>query len=141
MNSKSFFFILFCLVLITARNAASSSTNEGVLKQLDNLIRSKTVQHQNKEEQLAKLKQQLRRTSSADEKYKLCDLLFNEYLHYQADSALNYIEQKELLIPAGDPDQLKTETIINRAEVYGVMGRYNEALEKLEQVDPWQPDS
>ena len=140
MKSKSFFFTLFFILLIPALHAASSSTNEGVLKQLDNLIRSKTVQHQNKEEQLAKLKQQLRRTSSVDEKYRLCDVLFNEYLHYQADSALNYIQQKELLIPAGDPDQLKTETIINRAEVYGVMGMYNEALEQLEQVDPSQLD-
>ena len=32
--------------------------------------------------------------------------------------------------------ELKNEIVINRAEVMGVMGMYNEALEQLERVDP-----
>ena len=40
------------------------------------------------------------------------------------------------LLPLLDKPELKNEIIINRAEVMGVMGMYNEALEQLRQINP-----
>lgn len=40
------------------------------------------------------------------------------------------------LLPLLNHPELKNEIVINRAEVMGVMGMYNEALEQLERVDP-----
>lgn len=40
------------------------------------------------------LKQRLHRSKDNREKYELCGSLFNAYLHYQADSALYYINGK-----------------------------------------------
>ena len=40
------------------------------------------------------------------------------------------------MLPLLDKPELKNEIIINRAEVMGVMGMYNEALEQLRQINP-----
>lgn len=40
------------------------------------------------------------------------------------------------LLPLLDKPELKNEIIINRAEVMGVMGMYNESLEQLRQINP-----
>ena len=40
------------------------------------------------------------------------------------------------LLPLLNHPELKNEIVIHRAEVMGVMGMYNEALEQLERVDP-----
>lgn len=66
----------------------------------------------------------------------MCGDLFQEFLHYQADSALHYINVRLQILPLLNRPDLKSIIIINQAEVMGVMGMYNEALELLKKVDP-----
>ena len=131
----TYFFILFLLTLTTPLFADKNS-NEEVLKRLDRVIDNKTACHVQKEKEIVDLKQRLHRSKDNREKYELCGSLFNAYLHYQADSALYYINGKMNLLPLLNHPELKNEIVINRAEVMGVMGMYNEALEQLERVDP-----
>ena len=135
MKNVTYFFILFLLTLTTPLFADKNS-NEEVLKRLDQVIDNKTACHVQKEKEIVDLKQRLHRSKDNREKYELCGSLFNAYLHYQADSALYYINGKMNLLPLLNHPELKNEIVINRAEVMGVMGMYNEALEQLERVDP-----
>lgn len=135
MKNVTYFFILFLLTLTTPLFADKNS-NEEVLKRLDRVIDNKTACHVQKEKEIVDLKQRLHRSKDNREKYELCGSLFNAYLHYQADSALYYINGKMNLLPLLNHPELKNEIVINRAEVMGVMGMYNEALEQLERVDP-----
>ena len=135
MKNVTYFFILFLLIL-TPPLFADKNSNEEVLKRLDRVIDNKTACHVQKEKEIVDLKQRLHRSKDNREKYELCGSLFNAYLHYQADSALYYINGKMNLLPLLNHPELKNEIVINRAEVMGVMGMYNEALEQLERVDP-----
>ncbi len=49
---------------------------------------------------------------------------------------LYYINWRNSLFPQLTLQNWKNEIVINRAEVMGVMGMYNEAWEQLEWVDP-----
>lgn len=135
MKNVTYFFILFLLIL-TPPLFADKNSNEEVLKRLDRIIDNKTAYHVQKEKEIVDLKQRLHRSKDNREKYELCGSLFNAYLHYQADSALYYINGKMNLLPLLNHPELKNEIVINRAEVMGVMGMYNETLEQLERVDP-----
>lgn len=128
--------IILFLLTLTAPLRAGNGGNEEVLKKLDRLIDGKAAYHVQKEKEVEDLKLRLRLTKDNKEKYELCGALFCAYLHYQADSALYYINGKMNLLPLLNRPELKNEIIINRAEVMGVMGMYNEALEQLQQVDP-----
>ena len=130
-------FILFVLLLASFRvQAITRDSLILVLEELDAVIANKDVYHAAKEEKLKALKLRLDNTADNSVKFDLYGELFHEYLHYQADSSLYYIEERIHLLPlAGEPD-LNAEILINRAEVMGVMGMYSDALEQLEKIDP-----
>ena len=117
---------------------AYTSPTETILKQLDSVIENK---HQNtlaKETEIAALKQKLHQAETSWEEYKLYGDLFNAYLHFQADSSLYYINKRIHLLEKEGYDKRSTEMYVNRmnrAEVMGVMGMYNEALEELDSID------
>ena len=110
---------------------ADNGLNESVLKELDRVIEEKYSFHVHKEKEIDEIKARLHRSGNNEEKYELCGSLFYLYLHYQADSSLYYINEKMRLLPLLDKPELKNEIIINRAEVMGVMGMYNEALSQF----------
>lgn len=138
MKSSWFHFIGLFLAFISVpvcSQEVSVSDVQNILATLDDLIAGKDACHAVREKRIEGLKKQLRMASTPQERYGLCGLLFDEYLHYQADSALSYVErrdelQRELQIP-----ELESEVLINRAEVMGVMGMYGEALSELQAVD------
>lgn len=134
MKNITYFLILF-LFTFSAPVWAEGKDNEKVLKELDEILHDKSTYHVRKEKKIADLKLRLHRSKDNREKYELCGTLFGEYLHYQADSALYYINGKLNLLPSLSRPELENEILINRAEVMGVMGMYNEALDQLAQVN------
>lgn len=134
MKNIAYFLILF-LIVAAVPVRADKSDNEEILKELDRMLEDKPACQVRKEKEIADLKLRLRRSKDNREKYELCGALFGEYLHYQADSALYYINGKLDLLPLLNHPELENEILINRAEVMGVMGMYNEALDQLQQVN------
>lgn len=131
-----YLFLSFLLLLTPTLSAAGQDNNEEVLQKLDQIIGNKSVYHVQKEKEIAALKQELQLSKHSKEKYELCGSLFKAYLNYQADSALYYINRKTDLLPLLNHPELKNEIFINRGEVMGMMGMYQEALEQLQQVNP-----
>lgn len=128
-------FILYCVSL---SGKGIPYPNEKLLKELDQTICSKKQYHALRETRLCKLKSQLAQTTDPEEKHTLCGQLFHEYLHYQADSALYYINLRQSYLQQGNHSSITDETHINRAEVYGVIGMYTEALAELKKVNVTQ---
>ncbi len=118
------FFALACM---------GQSSNERILKELDGVIAKKKEYSAERERTIAQLKQRLANEHDDALKYTLCDELFNQYLHYQADSALHYVDEMQKYIRAAK--QSEADVIIHRADAMGVMGAYNEALRHVEQID------
>ena len=141
MKTKSLFCIFFlCLFTNSLWADSLSEENESLLAQLDKLIADKNIYHQRREKTIADLKNRLRQSSDNVEKYNLCGSLFYEYLHYQADSSLYYVDLRQHYLPMINRTELQNEIYINRAEVLGVMGMYNEALAELQRVNLSQLD-
>lgn len=136
--------IIYCIIVLlalggTVVNARAESVGKPVQNLfgiLDDLIADKYLFHERKEDTLRALKLRLSRASDMREKYALSDSLFNLYLHYQADSAVHYIRKKSECLQSLNDASLENEVLVNRAEVMGVMGMYNEALETLQRVNP-----
>lgn len=131
-----FFWLLAGMILFTLSVKAEQPSHEKVLEQLDQVITQKALYRAERERTLLQLKQQLHYATTEKEKYNLSNELFNLYLHYQADSALHYINKKAEYALLLNKPELNNEIIINRAEVMGVMGMYSEALDELQQIRP-----
>lgn len=135
MKRPYILFLLICF-LCPAVLLAEQRDLEPILKELDAVINKKEAYTLPKENELSELRMRLKNAKDARRKYELCDKLFTGYLHYQADSALAYVERKEALLPLLNDPMLEQELIINRAEVMGVMGMYSWAEQLLSQVKP-----
>lgn len=139
MKAQSYFF-LFLLFIHPLTLSADKEDNKSLLKELDRVIKHKIEYQSQKEKSINSLKAQLLQANKNEEKYDLCGSLFIAYLHYQADSALHYINKKAEIAPMLNRPNLECEIFINRAEVMGVMGMYVDALNQLKQVDPQKLD-
>jgi hypothetical protein len=120
--------LALCLLWNAAAAGATTSDNERLLRRLDSMIAAKDSYQSAKEAELSRLKQRLSATMNSRASYMLCDSLFREYLHYQADSAMAYINRKRALAAQLNEQDINDEIEINNAEALGVMGMYNEAF-------------
>ena len=129
------FFISLIYIFFLPTMIVAKSDNENLLKELDEVISNKKYYHKLREDKISHLKDSLRKSGDVKEKYDLCGALFYEYLHYQADSSLYYINMKHSYLPQMNKPELEDEILINRAKVFGVMGMYNEAEIELDKVN------
>ncbi|MDM8155525.1 DUF6377 domain-containing protein [Bacteroides gallinaceum] len=127
--------ILIVLSHVLAFACMGQSSNERILKELDEVIGKKKEHCEERERTIAQLKQRLANEYDNAQRYTICSELFTQYLHYQADSALHYVDEMERYVGSAKPQRAEADVIINRADAMGVMGAYNEALQTLEQID------
>ncbi|MBQ8442704.1 MAG: hypothetical protein IJX29_05010 [Bacteroides sp.] len=136
MKTSVLYILLALLFVSLDLNAGIEDSVRIVLKELDAVIQQKGSYALPKEAELAELRTRLKHAKDNRSKYELCNKLFSGYLHYQADSALSYVEKKQELLPLLNDPLLEQEVVINRAEVMGVMGMYTWAEQLLSQVKP-----
>ena len=134
------YYILFLLLISSVSLSAKQTEYRAALKRLDDIINKKETYQLQKEKQIDALKVQLAHSVDLADKYRLYGSLFDAYLHYQADSALHYINNRKEILPQLNRPELENEIIINRATVLGVMGMYIEAMEELQRIDPQKLD-
>lgn len=134
------YYILFLLLISSVSLSAKQTEYRAALKRLDDIINKKETYQLQKEKQIDSLKVQLAHSVDPADKYRLYGALFDAYLHYQADSALHYINNRKEILPQLNRPELENEIIINRATVLGVMGMYIEAMEELQRIDPQKLD-
>lgn len=134
------YYILSLLLVCPASLFAKQGDNTAALKQLDDIINKKETFQVRKEKNIDALKMQLAHAVEPADRYRLYGSLFDAYLHYQADSALHYINSRKQILPQLNRPELENEIIIDRATVLGVMGMYIEAMDELEKIDPKKLD-
>lgn len=132
------YYLILALLIGPVRLSAGHTDNEAILRKVDDIIDKKTSYHihNEKEKEIDALKIQLAHTDNPEERYRLYNSLFDTYAHYQADSALHYINSSMQILPLLKQPEAKYEIMINRAMVMGLMGMYNEAFNELEQIEP-----
>lgn len=130
------YYILFLLLVYPLLSFAEHTDNKAILKRLDDVINRKETFQIQKEKKIDSLKVQLAHATDPFDKYQLYDVLFDTYVHYQADSALHYVHERMDILPQLNRPELEDEISIDRATVMGVMGMYMEAMEQLKKINP-----
>lgn len=136
--------ILFLILFIAEGwfiSISAQDSEQRILDQLDKAISQKEKFKNDREAVISQIKQRLNYATDNTERCKLCGELFNLYLHYQADSACHYIRRKAYYNSLQPQPERDIEISINRAEVRGVMGMYNEALTELQTIHPHELSS
>lgn len=127
-------YYIFLLFLIPSFLSANNDTNY-LLKILDKTVDNYEFYSNQKEEQLNKLKDLLKYTSSDNQQYQICGKLYDEYKSYKSDSALTYARKKLLIAEKLNNNRNIIDSRLNLASIMGVTGMYKEALDILESVD------
>ena len=107
---------------------------DSILTVLDNVVLQRTAFSQQKEAQIAQLKNSLHATDSFDKQYQINSRLFDLYLPYNTDSALLYASKKLLVARQMSHRDHSHEALMNKASVLCTTGNYNEALEILNRL-------
>ncbi len=139
MKNLTYYAVSFFLVFSTSAFALGAG-NKVFLKKLDKVIDQKNTYQLQKEKEIKELKTKLAHVSTPDEKYRVYGSLYDAYLHYQADSALHYINERMHILPQLNKPELENEITLNLATVMGVMGMYIEAIEQMQKIDPQKLD-
>ena len=94
-NMKNTLYSLFLLLLsiLPAYASGDKPTIKSLLKELDRTIAMKADFHKQREHEIDSIRKLAHATPSPEEKYHLYSSLYGIYLHYQADSALHYLEK------------------------------------------------
>lgn len=138
---KRFNILIFCILFFSPDLWGRQDSLRQILKELDDVIAQKGVYHAEKENRIRSLEKHLERSSDIMQQYELYGSLVEEFLHYQADSSLYYIEkEREASIILGHKSP-NPKIIINRAEAMGVIGMYHEALAELKQLNTSELDN
>ena len=136
MRNLTCYLLFLLLVSPLSLFAKHTDLNKAVLKKLDDIISKKETYQIQREKEITDLKVQLAHSTDPVRKYELYASLFGAYLHYQADSALHYINREMEILPQLNRPELENEIISNRATAMGVMGMYIEAMEQLAKINP-----
>ena len=136
LRNLTYYLLFLLFVYPLSLSAKHTDINKAALKKLDDIISKKETYQIRREKDITDLKVQLAHSTDPARNYELYASLFGAYLHYQADSALHYINRQMEILPQLNRPDLEYEIVINRATVMGVMGMYIEAMEQLEKIDP-----
>lgn len=137
--------LYFFVVLIFALAGCSGGKDEAAvsspridveeqLQRLDSCIQMKGQFDQEKEKKLAGLKADLKNASGADNQYRVCYQLFNEYLPYNFDSAFYYSTKAGDMAIALNNNNYKVEVGCAIVLCYLSAGLYKEAFDAMQKV-------
>ena len=126
--------ICLLILIFCCGTVFSANTTDSLLKVLDQVIAGRNRYQQDKETQLAQLKNKLVKASDHQAQYKVCAELFDLYLPYNTDSALYYAHQKHQLAKVLNHKTDVCESQINMAAVLCITGNYKESVDILQRV-------
>lgn len=130
---KKILTILLCLLISLSLFAKNDM--DSLLMVLDKTVDNYQIYSNQKEEQLNKLKDLLKYTSSDSQNYKICGKLYDEYKLFKSDSALTYARKKLQIAEKLNDKRSLMDARLNLASIMGITGMYKEAMELLNTVN------
>ncbi|MCW2118271.1 DUF6377 domain-containing protein [Flavobacterium sp. 7A] len=113
----------------------SQSETNSLLNELDATLENNHIYKTKKENEIGKLKELLKFTTTDLQKYEIYGKLFGEYRFYQSDSALSYA-RKNLRIAKQLSDIAKVNTAkLNLASIMETLGMYKEATDIINKIN------
>ena len=113
----------------------ASNDIDSLLKVLDKTVDNYQFYSNQKEEQLNKLKDLLKYTSSDSQRYQICGKLYDEYKIYKSDSALTYARKKLEIAEKLNDSRSLMDARLNLSAIMGITGMYKESMDMLSTVN------
>lgn len=125
---------LLILILLPLGVFAQQNT-DSLLKVLDETVDNYQFYSDKKEDELNKLKVQLKSTRSDTEKYDICGQLYNNYSAYKSDSALVYAWKKLAIAERLNNKRNLADSRLNLAAIMSINGMYKESMDLLNTIN------
>lgn len=121
--------------ILNAAAGASRDDAERLLEQLDSVIDNREVYISRKETRLKELDEALRSQQNDHDRFELLGQLYEEYHSYNTDSAYAICNRRlDIARRIGDKDLINS-ALLNKANIYNLVGMYTESLAVLDSVD------
>jgi len=129
-------FITLILLTVTAFLNSYGTEIDSLISVLDSTIaRNKSFMHA-KEQRIQSLRELTRKPAmSPEEAYAINTLLYEEYLKYNFDSTLNYINRNLEIANKLQNQEWIHETKFRLSHIFSSSGMYSESLDILESID------
>lgn len=130
--------VLICIVaiiLLCIFPTCAQQKHFPTLADLDKAMAEQQKYVDKREESIRTNKQALRKADTEEERYRLKNLLFNEYTSYKMDSSLHYAKEKLVSAQKIGKQEYIDDSHINIARVLTLAGMYKEAFEMLGHID------
>ena len=136
MKKLSLTACLFCLLFLPACSPRESRASDyrQALRELDEELAREGELIRMKEYRLSDLRSKLAASSNSLEEYWLCKEMYEEYAHYNADSALFYAHREEALARQTGDERLICSARLDLLYRYLVSGIYEEVLKGLQEM-------
>jgi hypothetical protein len=133
MKLLKLFILFYCLCFCAP--AMAQSTTDSLIGVLNKVLANKQFYVNKKEQEIARLKEQLARTQTAAEKYAINQSLYEQYKSFSYDSAYSYAKKlQELSIELKDPSLIASAKM-KLAFTLLSSGLFKETLDKLSDIN------
>lgn len=123
-----------CCLFAWQLGAVRNSPMDSLLRQLDRTVRERALYRAQKEQQIDKLKEILKRTRSDTARFSVMDALLDEYRAYNTDTSLALAREKYGLALRIKNSTYLDEARMNTADIMGTAGMYKEAIDLMQTI-------
>lgn len=131
-------YLILCILIFLCVSAACTSNTVEVpaeILALDSMIDHRENFDRQKSFRLVELQRKQKLATDADERFRLNSQLYEEYLTYNSDSAMKYVDANlELARHSGDIERMNA-TLIQKSYLLAAIGLLHEARSLLASVD------
>lgn len=125
------YIVFFFIVLISSAVCHAQESLDDVLLRLDEMIDKKEEYRMAKKLRIEEHKRDVEKIGEADA-VNMYKRLYDDYSHLKADSALYYLEVLEKMPMISEDDIETAHIMLDKAEMFAVMGDFNSALLLIE---------
>lgn len=119
---------------VPTRASLNDAPIDSLMGVLDNVMERRQYYLQIKEERLARLRDAVDTTHTADQRFAALGRLYDEYLSYAADSAIAIAAEREAVGLSNNSHEQYINGRLNTANVLSMTGSYTEALDIMRDI-------
>lgn len=131
-------YILICFLIFIIPDALFSKNNsksDSLIVLLDSYLKQKNEFDLLKKEQINVVYNQIINSSDNLVFFDNCNILFNEYLYFNMDSAILYLEKQEEIIRQINAEDYRLKFLVNKISAFIQTGMYHEAIETVNSIN------
>ena len=126
---------LLTAIILSFAMVSSANAGDAMIHRLDDAIAHRPVFLQRKEHRIDSLRLLLHSQQTREQQLELCNQLYQEYLTFNFDSTMVYVDKADRLTDGMDSYELKAQVNIHRALSLATSGHFSHAIDLLNKIN------